>query len=167
MSARAAWRLETLGFEQVYRYTPGKEDWMAAGLPIEGSKAAIPRVGSVARRDVPTCRLDERADDASARVRAHGWELCVVVNEGNIVLGRLVIARLAGDDDATVEVVMEPGPVTYRPHAVAEDAAHTLTERHVQSVLITTGDGELIGVFRAEDARSAAGTSGSDRQAVG
>src|SRR5216683_1666901 len=59
MSKRAAWRLETLGFEQVHHYTPGKEDWMAAGLPIEGSKASIPRVGGVARRDVPTCRLDE------------------------------------------------------------------------------------------------------------
>jgi CBS domain-containing protein len=97
--------------------------------------------------------------DVSARVRAKGWELCVVVNEGNIVLGRLVRAALEGDADATVGVVMEPGPVTYRPHVVAEDAAHTLAERHVQSVLVTTGDGELIGVFRAEDAPSAVGTS--------
>src|SRR6266851_7861328 len=116
MSARAAWRLETLGFEQVFRYTPGKADWMAAGLPIEGSKASIPRVGSVARRDVPTCRLGERLGDVSARVRAMGWDLCVVVNEGNIVLGRLRPPVLEGDADATVEIVMEPGPVTYRPH---------------------------------------------------
>jgi hypothetical protein len=43
---------------------------------------------------------------------------------------------------------------------VAEDAAHVLAERHVQSVLVTTGDGELIGVFRAEDAPSAVGVSG-------
>jgi CBS domain-containing protein len=162
MSARAAWRLETLGFKQVFRYTPGKEDWMAAGLPIEGSKASIPRVSSVARRDVPTCRLDERLGDVSARVRAKGWELCVVVNEGNIVLGRLVRAALEGDADATVEAVMEPGPVTYRPHVVAEDAARTLAERHVQSVLVTTGDGELIGVFRAEDAISSVRTSGNE-----
>jgi CBS domain-containing protein len=162
MSARAAWRLETLGFEQVFRYTPGKEDWMAAGLPIEGSKASIPRVGSVARRDVPTCRLDERVGDVSARVRAQGWEMCVVVNERNILLGRLAHAALEGDAQATVEAVMEPGPVTYRPHVVAQDAAHTLVERHVQSVLVTTGDGELIGVFRAEDAPSAVGTSDNE-----
>src|SRR5258708_13043226 len=153
MSARAAWRLETLGFEQVFRYTPGKEDWMAAGLPIEGSKASIPRVGSVACRDVPTCRLDERVGDVSARVRAKGWELCVVVNKGNIVLGRLVRAALEGDADATVAAVMEPRPVPYRPHHVTPDAARTFAQRHLQSVLVTTGDGELIGVFRAEDAR--------------
>src|SRR5712692_3519027 len=114
MSKRAAWRLETLGFEQVHHYTPGKEDWMAAGLPIEGSKASIPRVGRVARRDVPMCRLDERVGDVSARVRANGWDLCVVLNEGNIVLGRLRPPLLEGDADATVEMVMEPGPVTYR-----------------------------------------------------
>ena len=155
MSVRAAWRLETLGFEQVFRYGPGKEDWMAAGLPIEGSKASIPRVGSVARRDIPTCRLDERLGGVSARVLATGWDQCVVVNEGNIVLGRLRRAALEGDADAIVETVMEPGPVTYRPHVVAEDAARTLAERHVQSVLVTTGDGELIGVFRPEDASSA------------
>ncbi len=155
-------RLETLGFEQVFRYAPGKEDWMAAGLPIEGSKASIPRVGSVARRDVPTCRLDERVGDVSARVRATRWELCVVVNEGNIVLGRLVRAALEGDADSSVEAVMEPGPVTYRPHVVAEDAAKTLTERHVQSVLVTTGDGELIGVFRAEDAPAVVSTNGDE-----
>src|SRR5258707_1623441 len=105
---------------------------MAAGLPIEGSKASIPRVGSVARRDVPTCRLDERVGDVSARVRAKGWELYVVVNEGNIVLGRLVRAALEGDADATVEAVMEPGPVTDRPHVVAPDAVRTFAERHVQ-----------------------------------
>jgi len=154
MSKRAAWRLETLGFEQVHHYTPGKEDWMAAGLPIEGSKASIPRVGSVARRDVPTCRLAERVGDVSARVLAKGWDLCVVVNEGSIVLGRLKRAALEGDADARVESVMEPGPVTYRPHVVAADAARTLSERHVESVLVTTGDGELIGVFGPEDAPS-------------
>ena len=155
MSVRAAWRLETLGFEQVFRYGPGKEDWMAAGLPIEGSKASIPRVGSVARRDIPTCRLDERLGGVSARVLATGWDQCVVVNEGNIVLGRLRRPALEVDADAIVETVMEPGPVTYRPHVVAEDAARTLAERHVQSVLVTTGDGELIGVFRPEGASSA------------
>src|SRR5256712_11695283 len=31
LSARAAWRLETMGFQEVYRYTPGKADWLAAG----------------------------------------------------------------------------------------------------------------------------------------
>src|SRR5437773_6189207 len=28
LSARAAWRLESMGFQEVYRYTPGKADWL-------------------------------------------------------------------------------------------------------------------------------------------
>ena len=37
----------------------GRVDWFAAGLPREGRLAHVPRVGDLARRDVPTCRLDE------------------------------------------------------------------------------------------------------------
>ena len=33
LSARAAWWLESLGFAQVLRYTAGKADWAAYGLP--------------------------------------------------------------------------------------------------------------------------------------
>lgn len=34
-SPTAAQRMEELGFDHVYDYEPGKEDWKAAGLPIE------------------------------------------------------------------------------------------------------------------------------------
>ncbi len=46
---------------------------------------------------------------------------------------------------------MDPAPVTYRAHENAEESARKLTERHVKRVLVTTADGELIGVFHAED----------------
>lgn len=151
MSARAAWRLETLGFQHVFRYTAGKVDWMAAGLPTEGTKARVPRVGSVARRDVPTCGLSDRVGEVAERVRARGWDQCVVVNDQNVVLGRLNDRILADNSEALVEDVMDPGPVTYRPHEIAHEAAHHLIERHVKTVLVTTADGALIGVFRAED----------------
>lgn len=51
MSARAASRLATLGFRQIYRYQAGKADWFAAGLPREGNEAHTPRVVDVVRRD--------------------------------------------------------------------------------------------------------------------
>ena len=44
MSPRAAWRLEALGYPEVYDYVAGKSDWMAAGLPTEHSGARPPRV---------------------------------------------------------------------------------------------------------------------------
>lgn len=143
-----------LGFERVFRYTAGKVDWMAAGLPIDGTKASVPRVGDMARRDVPTCRLEEPAVVGLSRMQASDWDLCVVVNESNIVLGRVTLKALGTDPKGTAEEVMEPGPVTYRPHEIAEEAARKLAERHVESVLVTTADGELIGLFRAEDVLS-------------
>jgi rhodanese-related sulfurtransferase len=39
MSPRAVWRLEAMGFSRVYDYAVGKVDWMAAGLPTEGTNA--------------------------------------------------------------------------------------------------------------------------------
>ena len=60
MSARAAWRLESLGFTHVYRYTAGKMDWRASGLPIEGQFADEPCAKDIARRDVPTFLLLRR-----------------------------------------------------------------------------------------------------------
>src|SRR5260221_14657247 len=74
MSPRAAWRLETLGFRDVYDYTDGKLDWMAAGFPMEGTNAERPRAAEVARKDVVTCRLDERLGGVSARAAPRGRE---------------------------------------------------------------------------------------------
>jgi hypothetical protein len=59
----------------------GELDWLAAGLPTEGRNASRPRAGEVARRDAPTCRLDESIGEVRERVRAAGWNACVVVND--------------------------------------------------------------------------------------
>ena len=41
MSPRAAARLESLGFRQVYDYVAGEADWFASGLPMEGANVAL------------------------------------------------------------------------------------------------------------------------------
>src|SRR5258708_3606495 len=53
MSARAAWRLESLGFEKVYRYAGGSDDWFANGLSMGRRRADTLRGADAARRDVP------------------------------------------------------------------------------------------------------------------
>jgi hypothetical protein len=58
MSPRAACRLETLGFANVYDYTAGKAEWLAYALP-SGERADRPRVVQFARDDVATCSLDD------------------------------------------------------------------------------------------------------------
>lgn len=39
-----------------------------AGLPTEGTPAALPRAGDLARQDTPTCTLDEMLADVRGRV---------------------------------------------------------------------------------------------------
>jgi hypothetical protein len=151
MSARAAWRLESLGFERVYRYKPGKDDWIAARLPVEGHKAAETRAADVARPDVPTCLLREVVGEVARRVRAERWPLAVVLNERRIVLGRLRPKALDDHPEAVAEEIMVPGPRTVRGTRAAAEMGPWLDERKVPGVLVTTADGVLIGYVRRED----------------
>ena len=152
MSPRAAWRLESLGFAQVYDYTDGKLDWLAAGLPTEGTNASAPRAGDVARRDVPTCGPHEGIGEVRQRVSTAGWDACVVVNDERVVFGLLRADELGKGRDEPVEVVMRPGPSTFRPHVPIAEMAHYMVEHALASSPITTSDGRLIGLLRVEDA---------------
>src|SRR2546429_9217262 len=113
MSPRAAWRLESIGFTQVYDYVAGKADWGSFGLPLEGTKG--PRAGEHVRADVPTCGLEERLQDVRRRVSAAGWDTCIVVNASGVVLGRLGRKALAPGGDATAARAMTAGPRPGRP----------------------------------------------------
>jgi CBS domain-containing protein len=155
MSPRAAWRLESLGFEDVYDYEAGKQDWAAAGLPVEGTGAARTRAGNVARRDVPTCGLDERVGEVRERTQVVGWNVCVVVNDERIVLGLLREGELGGEDEA-VERAMRPGPSTFRPNVDIREMAHFMAEHDLASAPITTPEGGLVGMLMREDAEHAA-----------
>ncbi|MDQ6920487.1 MAG: rhodanese-like domain-containing protein, partial [Candidatus Dormibacteraeota bacterium] len=86
MSPRAAWRLEALGFAEVYDYDGGKMDWLAFGLPAEGSAASEPSLGDLVNREAPRCSPAEKLADVAARMAA-GWTWCAVVNEAGILLG--------------------------------------------------------------------------------
>ncbi|MDQ4005156.1 MAG: CBS domain-containing protein [Actinomycetota bacterium] len=106
----------------------------------------------VARPDVPTCALDERLGDVAERARRAGWQACVVVNEARVVLGLLRERELADDQDERIDQVMRPGPSTFRPHVSIFEMARYMTDHDVVNSPITTGDGELIGLLRREDA---------------
>lgn len=156
MSPRAAWRLEGLGFEDVYDYEAGKQDWAAAGLPIEGTQAALTRAADVARRDVPPCGLRERVGEVRDRTRALGWNICVVINEARVVLGLLREGQLGAQDDELVERAMRPGPSTFRPNVDIREMAHFMAEHDLASAPITTPEGRLVGMLMREDAEHAA-----------
>jgi Mg/Co/Ni transporter MgtE len=150
MSPRAAWRLENLGFREVYEYRPGKADWLAAGLPTETERARPARAGTFADKNVPTCGLSERVGDIARRVRTAGWDVCFVVNEERVLLGRMDARQLAADPSRRVEEVMKPGPSTYRPDVPAVDLRHVMHHRGIHALPITTSDGVLIGAICRE-----------------
>jgi Mg/Co/Ni transporter MgtE len=147
MSPRAAWRLESLGFPDVYEYRGGKADWLAAGLPTEGTGSRKPRALEYVQRDAPTCRLGETVADAAARAAAAGWDVCMVVNAEGILLGRLDRKELQSDGAQLVDQAMRPGPSTYRPDTPAAELRHVMAHRGIGKLPVTTGDGRLLGVI--------------------
>jgi len=131
---------------------PGKADWFASGLPKEGKLASIPTIGEAARRDVPTCGPEEKVADARERTRKAGWDRCVAVNEGRVVLGLLREEELSSDPESIVETVMRNGPTAFRPHLPARKLAERMRERGASSILVTTSDGRLVGLLYRKDA---------------
>jgi CBS domain-containing protein len=135
----------------VYHYRTGKQDWMGAGLPTEGTNTQHPRLVDVVRRDVPTCSLGERLGDVRDRVTAAGWDACVVVSPARVVLGLLRAEELEADPELLVERVMRPGPSTYRPFVSVEEMRRTMIERNLENSPVTTSDGKLVGLVRKQD----------------
>jgi len=49
-----------------------------------------------------------------------------------------------------VAEVMNPGPSTYRPSTSVHEMAHVMQDSGAQRVLVSDGDGHLIGIVRRE-----------------
>ena len=152
MSARAAWRLEGLGFAEVYDYVGGKVDWRASDLPTEG-KPRPPRLGDLVQRQVPTCAPEEPARVVSQRA-PHGP--CVVVNGAGVVLGMVDAEAAAKDPDRPVEDVMTEGPSTSRPDVRASEMTERLEGGERDFLLVTTASGRLVGIVDGDDVLRAA-----------
>jgi Mg/Co/Ni transporter MgtE len=152
MSARAASRLVSLSVTIVYRYQAGKADWFAAGLPREGREAHVARVADVAKRDVHTCRLEDRVGDVRARVGKDGDEPSIVVDADRVVLGIVIPDALRGDPATPVEEVMDSGPVTFRPNLRVGEVPEYFKRQGIQHAMVTTSDGVLIGLVHLQSA---------------
>lgn len=151
MSARAAARLESLGFEQIYRYTPGKEDWMANGWPVEGEFAEEATAEDLARRDVPTCRSLDKADALRRRMETSGYQICVVVNDSGVVLGQVRAEAIPEGEDVKAADVMDCGPRTFRLHAKPDRILEYLRDKDEEDALATLSDGRLLGLLLRSD----------------
>jgi rhodanese-related sulfurtransferase len=150
MSPRAATRLELLGFD-AFDYALSKVDWMAHALPMEGTAAQRPTALSFLRDDVATCDAGDRVALIAERIDRSPYGFALVL-AGRVVLGRVRRSSLAdAPEDATAELLMEPGPSTTRPHTEADQLASQLQRSGASTALITTPEGELLGVVRGAD----------------
>jgi Mg/Co/Ni transporter MgtE len=130
---------------------PGKVDWMARGLPLEGEKAGEPRAIDLAARDVVTCGLEETMGAVRERVARSPHGYAFVVSEDGVLLGRVRKAALEGDPRARAEDVMEPGPSTSRPDMPPAKLLEKLDRRDLRTAVLTDPDGRLLGVVRRAD----------------
>jgi CBS domain-containing protein len=167
MAPRAAARLESFGFSEVFEYTAGKLDWLAAGLLTEGENSTRPRAGDASRKDVVVCGLKDRLGDVRDRATEVGWDVAVVIDENRLVLGLLRAKQLEMDPKLLVEQAMRPGPSTFRTYVPIKEMADYLVEHELDSAPITTSDGKLVGVlFKADAVGLAASASAAARRMI-
>jgi rhodanese-related sulfurtransferase/CBS domain-containing protein len=151
-SARAAWRLASMGFTQVFRYIGGKADWLANGLPVEGADSRATIAADLADLDVPTCQRDERLADIKTRVKATGWDKCVVVNDKLVVLGLLRPSDLEKADPTwPAEETMDRDPEVVRLNASPQEVFDRMQELRTDFLLVTFPDGKLFGLLKLKD----------------
>jgi rhodanese-related sulfurtransferase len=151
MSPRAASVLAAFGYEPV-DYAAGKVDWIAHGLPIEGSAAERPTALRLLRRDVATCALEDPTAEVSARIERSPYGFALALATDDVVLGRVRRSRIAEATGHTrVEEVMDPGPSTIRPHTAVDELAASVGASPVQTLIVTDPEGRLLGVVRRSD----------------
>ena len=155
MSPRAASRLESLGFEQVYDYVAGKADWGSFGLPLEGTNGSETRAGAHVRTGAPICSPDDRLHDVCDLLDASGWDTCFVVDGRRVVLGRLGRRAIRQRANVTASEAMTLGPSTVRPSARLQEVVERMRHQNLTGLPVTRSDGVLVGLLRRDDAERA------------
>lgn len=152
MSPRAAWRLETLGFERVHDFVGGKLEWLAAGLLTEGTGPHHAVAGEAVMPATSMCGLGTLSGVVRSKLQAGSDSVCAVTNEVKIVLGRVRWRDLPHADDVPVEDFMQPGPATVRTTEELGPLVGRMREAGVQTILVTDANGCLLGMLHRDDA---------------
>jgi CBS domain-containing protein len=140
-----------MGFGDVSDFVDGKIEWISHGLPVEGTGPHFAVAGEVTDRDaVLVCRLGDRLGHVAHQLTTVPHDYCVVLNDHDIVLGRMRTKNLQGPDETVVEHVMEPGPTTVRPSEPAKGLLERMRKKKVPAVIVTTNKGRLIGTVAQE-----------------
>ena len=136
---------------------PGKVDWLAHGLPVEGTNADPPTAGRLLREDFVRCGPDDRVTDVREAVAASPYPFALVIGADGMLLGRVRASALRDAGERVIGEIMELAPATVRPHRAAGELAERLAGRDLRWAIVTTPEGSLLGVVSREDLARAAG----------
>ncbi len=148
LSARAAARLEHLGFEHVNDLIGGRAAWTALGLPTEGAVGDRRRISGYVTK-VPTVAIEATVDD----VRSVGETSfpIPVTNERGVLVGVVDPTAAALPESTRVEDMMVPAPGTIRPELRIDQVAEQLRQDGLDHVFVTAVDGTLLGLVVTND----------------
>jgi CBS domain-containing protein len=105
-----------------------------------------------------TCRLEDQVGEVGARIEKSPYPFGLVTSSSGVILGRLRSSMLDCDPGLRAEQVMEPGPKTFRPHRSPVAVAEELGARGFRWAIVSTPEGELIGVATRSELEQAAPT---------
>jgi CBS domain-containing protein len=146
MSPRAACRLDSLGYD-AYDYVAGKADWLAFGLPYEGTAVLA---GSALTTEVPTCSFRDRLGDVRDALQASPFGTLVALDANGVVMGRLGREAAGAEDTQTVDRLMHEGPTTVRPSEELVTLLERMRRAEVDAVVVTRSDGRLLGLLERD-----------------
>ena len=103
-----------------------------------------------------TCGPDDAVGGIRESVAASPYPFALVQGERGVLLGRLRASMLDCDPELPASEVMEPGPSTVRPHKTAAAVAADLGAKELRWAIVTTPEGQLIGVAARTELEAAA-----------
>jgi Mg/Co/Ni transporter MgtE len=126
-------------------------DWLAHNLPVERQDEDPVTAGRLLRGDVVTCGLADPVGEAGTRIAESPYGFALVTSSSGVLLGRLRASALDVSAQTRAEEVMEAGPSTVRPSISAHKLAQRLRQKGFKTAVVTTPEGQLLGVVRCAD----------------
>jgi CBS domain-containing protein len=134
---------------------PGKVDWLAHNLPVEGDRPDRATVGRVMHGDAALCRSTDHMADVRGSIERSPYPFALVTSHNGTLLGRVPSSALDPASERPVWDVAEPGPKTFRPHVSAEKVASVLADKGLSWAIVTTPEGRVLGVASRQDLEEA------------
>jgi CBS domain-containing protein len=135
--------------------SPVRRTGEARACRSKGRRGARLGRGPTFRTDAPNCRLEDRLLEICERLEETGWDTCFVLDERDVVLGRIGRRAIRGKSDVSAGEAMTLGPSTVRPSARLEAVVERMRRQKLASLPVTTSDGRLVGLLTVRDAEEA------------